>query len=95
MSKQEYISIAIWPEACPSDVSFDNHKTYEAASAVCDTLSKDGYGGDGEYYPSACWVERCMDKGLMQDNRAFSLIQSLVSRVDILANKVMEKENTK
>lgn len=47
-------SCAWWPEdCCPAigNYSDDNHDSEEAARAVCDLLRKNGFGGDGKFFP--------------------------------------------
>ena len=39
------------------DCTCDDHRTLEAAEAVCSRLKKDGLGGDRRYFPISTWVE--------------------------------------
>jgi len=38
-------------------ISEDTHASEGAARGVCFMLERDGFGGDGQYFPVRTWVE--------------------------------------
>lgn len=57
----KYTSNAKWPrmdaEYSNSEMTSDEHDSYEQAKAVCDMLDRDGFGGEGKMFPVKTWVE--------------------------------------
>ena len=57
----KFKSIAIWPLSAHSvtlcNQTDDTHDTYVQAQAVCDFLSRNGWGGEGEIFPKKTYVE--------------------------------------
>ena len=60
MPEKKHKSNAQWPIGTLNghnyDISTDRHDTKEAAQAVCDMLSKNGFGGDKKVFPVMVWV---------------------------------------
>ena len=57
-------SCAIWPkDCCPSigNRSSDEHESRTQASCVCNILERNGFGGDGVYFPIYTWVEPILE----------------------------------
>lgn len=57
-----YKSFAEWPEHVYTNmydehISEDTHHTEGAAMAVCRTLERDGFGGQGKDFPIRTWTE--------------------------------------
>jgi len=53
-------SCAMWPDACCPAIgnySEDTHETKAQADAVCAALRRDGFGGDGKFFPIRTWTE--------------------------------------
>ena len=50
-----------WPLECYSGpegkgITTDKHRSPESAQAVCDTLMREGFGCQGEWFPIKAWV---------------------------------------
>ena len=50
-------SKAVWGEGFNNITSEDSHYTKEQAEAVCHILERDGFGGEGKYFPIKTCVE--------------------------------------
>ena len=58
VSRVRWLSKAEWPKGtCPGDASDDTHDTRSQAQAICEMLSKQGFGGDRKIFPSRTWTE--------------------------------------
>lgn len=60
-SGYRYASIALWPDGVMLDeygqnVSTDMHNDPQMAISVCTSLTQEGFGCEGEYYPINVWV---------------------------------------
>lgn len=58
----KYLSHAEWPEGVCRDMfgkphSQDTHESQSAAEKICRLLERDGYAGQGEYFPIRTWTE--------------------------------------
>lgn len=53
---KKWKSFAKWP--FNGSTTSDGHDTKDQAVAVCRMLEKDGWGGEGEYFPSKTWIEK-------------------------------------
>lgn len=58
----KYLSHAEWPEGVCRDMfgkphSQDTHESEEAAEKICRLLEREGYAGQGEYFPIRTWTE--------------------------------------
>jgi hypothetical protein len=53
-------SCALWPEGvtCGENPTHDYHPNEAHAKAVCDLLSRIGFGGDHLHFPVKTWVEK-------------------------------------
>lgn len=49
-------SHAKWPEGCPVSTSSDKHNSKEEALGVCRLLEKEGFGGEGKFFPTSTFV---------------------------------------
>jgi hypothetical protein len=59
----KYKSIAQWDKnqvkylGNVDNISEDTHDTKEQAEAVCRLLERDGFGGNGKFFPIRTWTE--------------------------------------
>lgn len=66
INKEEYRSLVYWPKDKISlgnsdNMSIDTHITKEQAIAVCKSIEKRGFGGEGKIFPLKTEVETISD----------------------------------
>ena len=53
-------SFAMWPDGCCPGIgnySENTHDSRPQAEAVCAALKREGFGGNGQFYPLKTWIE--------------------------------------
>lgn len=56
----KFSSCAEWPKGTAphsNDVTKDENGPWASSNAICNRLSKEGFGGDGKVFPLRVWVE--------------------------------------